>query len=82
MKASAALTVMLSGAAEAKSLSAVLAPDNEGLPLGTLLSMATRGKVLELQVSADSPPASISPILSLLRDIILYQEVWLLSRQK
>jgi len=82
LKASATLTVKLSGATEGKSLSAVLAPDNEGLPQGMLLSMSTRGKVLELVVSSGSPSACISTILALLRDITLFQEVWLLSREK
>ena len=79
MKASATLTVRLSGAAEGKSLSAVLAPDNEGLPQGMFLSMATRGRVLELVVSSGSPYASLSTILALLRDVTVFQEVWLLS---
>ena len=82
MKASATLTVRLSSAAEGESLSAVLAPDNEGLPQGMLLSMTTRGKVLELVISAGSPSASLSTILALLRDVTLFQEVWLLSRQR
>ena len=81
MRASATLTVRLSGAVQGKSLSAVLAPDNQGLPQGMLLSMATRGRVLELVVSAGSPSDSLSTILALLRDITLFQEVWLLSRQ-
>jgi hypothetical protein len=82
LKASATLTVRLSGAAEGKSLSAVLAPDNEGLPQGMLLSMATRGRVLQLVISASSPSASLSTILALLRDITLFQQVWLLSHKK
>ena len=82
MRASAILTVRLSGATEGKGLSAVLAPDNEGLPEGMLLSMTTRGKVLELVISAGSPSASLSTVLALLRDVTLFQEVWLLSRQK
>jgi hypothetical protein len=82
LKASATLTVRLYGAAEGRSLSAVLAPDNEGLPPGMDLSMATRGRVLELVISAGSPSASLSTVLALLRDITLFQEVWLLSRQR
>jgi len=82
LKASVTLTVRLSGLSEGKSLSAVLAPDNEGLPQGMLLSMATRGKVLELVVSAGSPSSSLSTVLALLRDVTLFQEVWLLSRQR
>jgi len=82
LKASATLTVRLSGIAERKSLSDVLTPDNEGLPQGMLLSMSTRGKELELVISAGSPTATLSTILALLRDITLFQEVWLLSREK
>ena len=82
MKARATLTVRLSGAAQRKGLSAVLAPDNEGLPQGMRLSMATRGNILELVVSAGSPSISLSTVLALLRDITLFQEIWLLSRQR
>jgi len=82
LKASATLTVRLSGAAEGKSLYAVLRPDNEGLPRGMNLSMSVRDKILQLVISAGSPSASLSTALALLRDITLFQEVWLLSRQK
>ena len=82
MKASATLTVRLSGVAEGNSLSEVLAPDNEGLPHGMLLSMSARGRVLEFVVSAGSLSGSLSTILAVLRDITLFQEVWLLSRKK
>ena len=82
MKASATLTVRLSGAGEGRSLAAVLAPDNEGLPQGMLLSMTARGDALELEVSSASPSTSLSTIMALLRDITLFQEVWLLSSQR
>jgi len=38
--------------------------------------------VLEFVVSAGSPSGSLSTILAVLRDITLFQEVWLLSRKK
>ena len=79
MRAKAVLTVRLSHPEAAKSLSAVLAPDNEGLPQGMLLSMATRGREMGLEVSSGSPASSLSTILALLRDMTLFQEVWLLS---
>jgi len=82
LRVSAILTVRLSGVTEGRGLSAVLAPDNEGLPQGMFLSMTTRGKVLEYVISAASPFASLSTVLALLRDITLFQEVWLLSRQR
>lgn len=82
MKAKAVLTARLSDAAAGKSLSDVLAPDNEGLPRGMRLSVAIAGRTMELQVSSDSPSASLSTLLALLRDMTLFQEVWLLSSRK
>ena len=80
MKADATLTVRLSGSAAGKSLSAVLAPDNEGLPRGMALSTVAEGRTIRFGVSSDSASASISTVLALLRDMTLFQEVWLLSR--
>jgi len=80
LKASAVLSVRLSGAETGRSLAAVLNPDNEGMPHGMLLSMTARGRALEFDVSSGSPSTSISTVLALLRDITLFQEVWLLSR--
>ena len=82
MKARAALTVRLSGSEEGRSLATVLAPDNEGLPQGMLLSMTTRGRTMEFEVSSGSPSSSLSTVLALLRDIVLFQEIWLLSSQR
>ena len=81
MKASATLTVHLSGAEEGSCLAAVLTPDNEGLPRGMVFSMTARKMALEFEVSSDSPATSLSTVLALLRDIRLFQEVWLLSSQ-
>jgi hypothetical protein len=63
-----------------RRLSAVLAPDNEGLPRGLKLSMKGEGRSLRCQVESDSSSTAISTILALMRDMILFQEVWLLSR--
>ena len=82
MKSTALLTVRLSGMAVRRSLAAVLAPDNEGLPHGMLLSVTAAGKSLEFEVSSGYPPASLSTVLALLRDIALFQEVWLLSSRR
>ncbi len=82
MKATATLRVGLADAAVGRALSEVLAPDNEGLPKGMRLSTATRGNLLECAVSSPSPAASISTVLAILRDIALFQEVWLLSSRR
>jgi hypothetical protein len=81
LRAVATLTVRLSGSNVGKKLSEVLAPDNEGLPPGMLLSMETQGRNIEFEVSSGSPSTSLSTVLALLRDVTLFQEVWLLSRQ-
>ena len=82
MKSNALLTVRRSSAGERRSLEAVLAPDNEGLPRGMLLSITASGKALEFEVSSGSLQASLSTVLALMRDITLFQEVWLLSSQR
>ena len=82
MKAEATLTLLLSGAGEGRSLAAVLTPDNEGMPQGMLLSMKAKGKALEFEVASGSSSATLSTVLALLRDIALFEEVWLLSSQK
>ena len=79
MRSRAVLTLRLSGVAAQRSLASVLAPDNEGLPRGLSLSMAGRGATMKCAVDAGSPSASVSTVLALLRDISLFQEVWLLS---
>lgn len=80
MNVSADLTIRLSDPRARRSLSAVLAPDNEGLPRGLRLSMAGGGTTLGLRVESDSVPDALSIVLALLRDVALFQEVWLLSR--
>jgi len=78
----AALAVYMAAAGVGRSLAAVLTPDNEGLPRGTLLSTKARGRALEFEVTSGSLSASLSTVLALLRDIALFEEVWLLSSQR
>lgn len=80
MNATADLAFRLADAPTRRALSAVLAPDNEGLPRGIALSSSEDGDVLRFRVVADSSTAALSTVLALLRDVALFQEVWLLSR--
>ncbi|MDG7008196.1 MAG: hypothetical protein JRN06_08120 [Nitrososphaerota archaeon] len=82
MNATAELELAMDGAGSVRKLSAVLAPDNEGLPRGLRLTMAGAGRSLRCRVESDSPSAAISTTLALMRDIALFQEVWLLSRTR
>ena len=80
MKVAADLTLELTDGKARRSLSAVLAPDNEGLPKGLRLSTREEGSTLGFRVESDSLSSALSTILALVRDVALFQEVWLLSR--
>jgi hypothetical protein len=82
MKTTATLLLEFGDDAARRSLDSVLAPDNEGLPRGLMLSMKGADRRLEVKVESDSPSTAISTTLALLRDITLFQEVWLLSHGK
>ncbi len=82
MKSRAVLTVKLHDPRVRVKLSSVLAPDNEGLPHGLRLTMAAKGAALLCVVESASPSTAISTTLALLRDVSLFQEVWLLSHGK
>jgi hypothetical protein len=44
--------------------------------------MASEGSKMEFEIESDSPGTTLSTILALLRDIRLFQEIWLLSQSK
>lgn len=81
MKVYARLTARLSDEPR-KALTAVLAPDNEGLPEGLQLSMSEAEGSAEYRIASESPAAVLSTALALLRDMALFSEVWLLSHGK
>ena len=61
-------------------LASVLTPDNEGTPHGMTLKMAANKETLEFRIESDSPTGAVSTAVAVLRDVFLFQEVWLLSR--
>ena len=65
-----------------KGLSSVLTPDNEGGPKGLGISMEGKGACLALEVDAESLATVVSTAIALLRDIALFEEIWLLLRSK
>ncbi|MGD0318986.1 MAG: hypothetical protein ABSB56_04765 [Nitrososphaerales archaeon] len=63
-----------------RNLTSVLTPDNEGAPHGMTLRMRARKETLEFQITSDFPSGVVSTAIAVLRDVLLFQEVWLLSR--
>ena len=78
----ATLTLRIADRSARKSLLSVLAPDNKGLPKGLEFSAIGAGWGTEFQIESASPFTTLSTVLALLRDITLFQEVWLLSHGK
>jgi len=63
-------------------LLSVLTPDNARTPRGMTVKMETKGRVLGCVVESDSPSVAVSTAIAILRDALLFQEVWLLSRAR
>jgi len=80
LNVAAELELEMEDAGLVRRLSAVLKPDNEGLPRGTRLAMTAAGRSLRCRVVSDAPSTALSTLMALMRDITLFQEVWLLSR--
>ena len=82
MKTTVDLTVDCADATVRMKLASVLAPDNEGAPQGMKLSMVGAGRGLGFKIESGSPTSALSTALAILRDVTLFQEVWLLSQSK
>jgi hypothetical protein len=78
----AKLTLKIANGSAKESLISVLAPDSKRLPKGLRFSMSFTDGVTEFRVESPSSSTSLSTVLALLRDIALFQEVWLLSHEK
>ena len=82
MKTSATLTLEFSDARARRSLAEVLAPDNRELPRDLSLRTGGGPRRIKLTMESESSSTSLSTTLAFLRDIALFQEVWLLSHGK
>jgi hypothetical protein len=82
MRTTVRLSVRSSDANVCNQLASVLAPDNEGTPRGMSLEMEVRKETLEIKIASDSSSGAVSTAMAVLRDVFLFQEVWLLSRAK
>jgi hypothetical protein len=63
----------------AEKLEKVLEPDNRGVPHDQRFLMRRRGKALLFEMVSPRPPSALASVESLLNDINLFREVWLLS---
>lgn len=66
----------------AKDLASVLAPDNAAVPSGQRFSMAVRGRSLIFVVASERIPSAFTTVQGILRDVALFQEVWLISHNR
>ncbi|HEV2225782.1 MAG TPA: hypothetical protein VGR56_03140 [Nitrososphaerales archaeon] len=82
MKVSVQLTFTCKDAEARRRLQSVLSPDNEGGPRSLKLSATRIGSELKFRVEADSLQTAVSTALSILRDVRLFEEVWLLSHDE
>jgi hypothetical protein len=79
VKALLELSVDCATPAEARSLQAVLAPDNKSAPKDQTLSSEVEGTRLRIAIRSDRVAGCISSGLSILTDVRLFQEVWSLT---
>ncbi len=64
-----------------RKLGSVLAPDNEGFPSGLQFAMKVEDDVVRFEIESESLVTCISTSLALLRDVSLFEQVWLLSER-
>ncbi|HKT21960.1 MAG TPA: hypothetical protein VJR06_05045 [Nitrososphaerales archaeon] len=82
MKSTALLEITCIDPEVRKGLVSVLTPDNEGGPRGLRISLAATGRKLKVSIEAETPATAVSTCLAFLRDVALFQEIWLLSRTR
>lgn len=76
------LTIGCRNSRAVKELASVLAPDNVAIPAEQRFSMAVRGHSLLFNVASERIPSAFTTAQSILRDVALFQEVWLISHSR
>jgi len=76
------LRIRCRDAATAKKLAAVLAPDNRAIPSDQRFSMSASSRFVTLRVESERTRSGFNTVRSVLRDIALFREIWLISREK
>ena len=76
------LVVRCRDASTAKSLAAVLSPDNKAVPSDQLFSMKVLSKSVTLRVESERARSGFNTVRSVLKDAALFREIWLISSEK
>jgi hypothetical protein len=66
----------------ARKLASVLAPDNRSLPSDQRLSMSTISRSVVFRIETERERAALTTASGILRDVALFQGIWLISSQK
>jgi len=80
LRATLLLKVTCRNSVIAKRLSSVLAPDNRSFPSDQRFSMAVRSRSVLFRVESERAPAAFTTVHGILSDVVLFQEIWLISR--
>jgi hypothetical protein len=65
--------------ATARKLAAVLEADNRGVPIDQRLAMSVASRSVTITVGAARTGSGFTTVQSILRDVALFQEIWLIS---
>ena len=76
------LRVRCRRAATARKLAEVLSPDNRAIPSDQRFKMSVASGVLTLDVEAERAKSGYSTIRSILSDVELFREIWLISAER
>lgn len=76
------LTIRCSDASVARKLAAVLAPDNRAIPADQRFAMSVASRTITLRVESERARSAFNTVRSVLHDVSLFREIWLISREK
>ncbi len=82
MNARFILRVRCGNAGTAKKLAAVLAPDNRAVPSDQRFAMSVESGGLTFKVDSERARSGFNTVRSVLRDVELFREIWLISTEK
>jgi hypothetical protein len=82
LKTRITLTIGCSTSQICRELARVLTPDNGSLPRGLDITMNAQEKAVRFDIASQSPSTVLSTVMAILRDVTLFEQVWLLSRPK